>query len=77
MSFTKRSCAPGATPWSRKENEMKANLHEPLTVALPEGFTVRGAALEDVESAIELFNRWSQAVIHEDEITDAVAIRTE
>jgi GNAT superfamily N-acetyltransferase len=56
---------------------MKANLHEPLTVALPEGFTVRGAELGDIPEALKLFNRWSQAVIHEDEITDAVAIRTE
>lgn len=56
---------------------MKAILHEPLTVALPEGFTVRGAMLDDVEPALELFNRWAQAVIHEDEITDATAIRTE
>ena len=56
---------------------MKANLHEHTEVDLPEGFTVRGAVLEDVEPALKLFNRWSQSVIGEDEITDAVAIRTE
>jgi mycothiol synthase len=62
---------------SKKENEMKANLQERLEVVLPEGFTVRGAVLDDVDDALKLFNRWSQSVIHEDEITDAVAIRTE
>jgi len=56
---------------------MKALLQEQLEVSLPEGFTVRGAVLDDVEPALKLFNRWSQSVIQEDEITDAVAIRTE
>jgi hypothetical protein len=42
---------------------MQANLDLPLTVTLPEGFTVRGAALDDVDKALNLFNRWSQAVI--------------
>ena len=56
---------------------MKANLQEQLEVSLPDGFTVRGAVLGDVDDALKLFNRWSQSVIHEDEITDAVAIRTE
>jgi mycothiol synthase len=74
MSFTKRSCAPGATLWSKKENEMKANLHEGLEVALPEGFTVRAAVLEDVDDALKLFNRWSQAVIHEDELAEVTVL---
>jgi mycothiol synthase len=56
---------------------MKTLAHEQLVSTLPEGFTTRGAVLEDVETALKLFNRWSQSVIHEDEITDAVAIRTE
>ena len=56
---------------------MKANLQEQLEVSLPDGFTVRGAALDDVDNALKLFNRWARSVIHEDEITDAVAIRTE
>lgn len=46
-------------------------------IELPKGFTVRGAALNDVESALELFNTWSQSVIGQDEITDADAIRNE
>lgn len=56
---------------------MKANLKERLEVSLPDGFTVRGAVMDDVSDALKLFNRWSQSVIHEDEITDAVAIRIE
>lgn len=56
---------------------MKANLQEQLEVPLPEGFTARGAGLGDIPEALKMFNRWSQAVIHEDEITDAVAIHTE
>lgn len=56
---------------------MKATLEKQNVIELPEGFTVRGAALEDVEPALELYNRWSQSVIKEDEITDAGAIRTE
>ncbi len=56
---------------------MKANLQEQLEVSLPDGFTVRGAMLGDVDDALKLFNRWSRSVIHEDEITDAAAIRTE
>jgi GNAT superfamily N-acetyltransferase len=56
---------------------MKANLDLPLTVTLPEGFTVRGAALDDADRALTLFNRWSQAVIHEDDLSDAAVLRTE
>ncbi len=56
---------------------MKAILQEQLEVSLPDGFTVRGAVLDDVEPALELFNRWSRSVISEAEITDVVAIRTE
>ncbi|MEP7135200.1 MAG: GNAT family N-acetyltransferase [Chloroflexota bacterium] len=44
---------------------------------LPAGFTTRGAVLDDVEDALKMFNRWSRSVIGEDEITDAVGIRTE
>jgi mycothiol synthase len=46
-------------------------------VELPEGFTARGANLNDVESSMVLFNRWSNSVIGRDEITDANAIRNE
>ncbi len=56
---------------------MIAKLEEQIEIALPEGFTVRGATLDDVEPALEMYNLWSQRVIGEDEITDAAAIRNE
>jgi ribosomal protein S18 acetylase RimI-like enzyme len=56
---------------------MNTHLQEEMEVALPEGFTVRGARLEDVEPAIQLFNAWSQSVIQENEIMDVEAIRKE
>src|SRR5512145_3084423 len=56
---------------------MNTQIQKDMIVELPEGFTIRGAVLEDVDAALKLFNRWSQSVIHEDEITDAVGIRTE
>lgn len=56
---------------------MNTNLQDQTTTALPTGFTARGAVLSDMEAALVLFNRWSQAVIHADDITDAEAIRNE
>ena len=56
---------------------MNTQIQKEMIVELPEGFTIRGAVLDDVDTALKLFNRWSQPVIHEDEITDAVGIRTE
>ncbi|WKZ37277.1 MAG: GNAT family N-acetyltransferase [Anaerolineales bacterium] len=50
---------------------------ETLHISLPEGFTVRGANLNDIQPAIEMINAWSQSVIQQDDITDAGAIRTE
>jgi GNAT superfamily N-acetyltransferase len=56
---------------------MVTKLDERIEISLPDGFTVRGAGLEDVETAIAMYNRWAQGVIGEDEINDANAIRTE
>lgn len=56
---------------------MKAHLQEDIGVALPAGFTVRGAQMEDIEPAMRMFNAWSQSVIQADEITDSNSIRTE
>jgi len=56
---------------------MNTQIHEQLVISLPEGFTIRGATLDDVDAALKLFNRWSQSLIHEDEFTDPVALRTE
>ena len=56
---------------------MATKLDERINVSLPAGFTVRGAALEDVEASLEMYNVWAQKVICKDEINDADAIRTE
>jgi mycothiol synthase len=56
---------------------MKITLEEQAETTLPEGFTVRGATLDDVEASLEMYNRWAQKVIGEDEINDADAIRNE
>lgn len=56
---------------------MNTQIQKETIVELPEGFTTRGATMDDVKPALELFNRWSRSVIQEDEITDEVAIRTE
>jgi len=56
---------------------MNTEIQTEKIVKLPEGFTTRGATLDDVENALKLFNRWSQSVIHEDEIVDAGALRME
>jgi mycothiol synthase len=56
---------------------MNTHLQAQLDVVLPEGFTARGARLEDVESAIKLFNAWSQAILQRDEFIDPSDIRNE
>jgi ribosomal protein S18 acetylase RimI-like enzyme len=56
---------------------MTTKLDEQIEIALPEGFTVRGATLEDVEASLGMYNLWAQKVIGEDEINDAEAIRNE
>lgn len=56
---------------------MNTQLQKEMIVELPEGFTARGATMEDVEHCLVLFNRWSRSVIGRDEITDAQAIRNE
>lgn len=56
---------------------MNTQLQKENIVELPEGFTARGANLNDVEPALVLFNRWSRSVIGRDEITVADAIRNE
>jgi ribosomal protein S18 acetylase RimI-like enzyme len=50
---------------------------EKSRMELPKDFTVRGANLDDVEPALKLYNAWSQAVIQQDEITNADGIRNE
>ena len=50
---------------------MKAYPQEQIEVKLPDGFTERGATLNDLGEAIKLMNIWSQHVLGEDEILDA------
>ena len=49
---------------------MKAYPLENIEVKLPEGFTERGATLNDLDEAINLMNLWAQNVLGEDEILD-------
>ena len=56
---------------------MNAQFQKENIVELPEGFTARGANLNDVEAALVLFNRWSRSVIGRDEITVPDAIHNE
>jgi GNAT superfamily N-acetyltransferase len=56
---------------------MNTQLQKENIVELPEGFTARGATLDDVDSALVLFNRWSRSVIGRDEIAVADALRNE
>lgn len=56
---------------------MNTQLQNEVVLELPEGFTARGARMDDVESALVLFNRWSRSVIDRDEVVDAQAIRNE
>ncbi len=69
---------PGREPAEQEqEREMKTDLQEELETHLSEGFTMRGARMEDIEPSLKMINAWSQSVIQEDEITDVNAIRTE
>lgn len=56
---------------------LKQNATLETETALPTGFRVRGARLEDVEACLEMYNLWAQQAIGEDEINDAEAIRNE
>ena len=56
---------------------MNANLQINNIVELPEGFTARGANMDDIESAMRLFNRWSRSVIGRDEFADTQSIHNE
>lgn len=42
---------------------MNSQLQKESIVESPEGFTVRGANMNDLEPAMVLFNRWSRSVI--------------
>ena len=46
-------------------------------VDLPKGFTARGATLDDVDVAVNLFNAWAQTIIHQNEFADSAPLRNE
>ena len=56
---------------------MNTQLQEQLATPLPEGFTARGARIEDVEPAVDLYNAWSRSVLGRDEFTNPNDIRNE
>lgn len=56
---------------------MNASLQVHNRVQLPEGFTARGASMNDIELAFRLFNRWSHSALGRDEFSDTHSIRNE
>ncbi len=56
---------------------MNANLQLNNLVKLPEGFTARGATMDDIEPSMALFNRWSRSIIGRDEFANTTSIREE
>ena len=56
---------------------MKTQYQEELIAPLPEGFTSRGATLNDLGAAYDLYNRWSNSAIHENEFANVEDIRRE
>ena len=56
---------------------MNTNLQLNSIVELPEGFTARGATMDDLEPSMALFNRWSRSVIGRDEFANTSSIRAE
>jgi mycothiol synthase len=56
---------------------MNTSLQVNHVVEIPEGFTARGASMNDIELAFRLFNRWSRSVLGRDEFADPQSIREE
>ncbi|HJS20506.1 MAG TPA: GNAT family N-acetyltransferase [Anaerolineales bacterium] len=56
---------------------MNIQLQKENIVELPEGFTARGAEINDLEPAMMMFNRWSRSVIGRDELTDLEVFRND
>ena len=54
---------------------MKAELQ--TYAELPAGFTARGAIMDDLDPSVQLFNRWSRAVIGCDEFANTELTRSE
>jgi len=56
---------------------MNAQIQKETIVGLPEGFTVRGATMDDVEPSMALINRWSRSVVGWDESATVEGVRSE
>jgi mycothiol synthase len=56
---------------------MNTQLQKQNIGELPEGFTARGATMNDIESAFRLFNRGSNSILGWDEFVDTHSIRAE
>jgi mycothiol synthase len=62
---------------ANKGTKMNAQYQRENIMELPKGFTARGASIDDVELAMALFNRWSNAYIGRDDFSDPNSIRNE
>jgi ribosomal protein S18 acetylase RimI-like enzyme len=60
-----------------KRKKMNALIHKENIVDLPEGFTARGATMNDIEPSMELINRWSRAVLGWDESISVEGVQRE
>jgi ribosomal protein S18 acetylase RimI-like enzyme len=56
---------------------MNALTQKEFVVELPEGFSARGATMDDIEASIALINRWSRSVVGWDESAPADNVRIE
>jgi mycothiol synthase len=56
---------------------MNTQFQKEMIVELPEGFTVRGATMNDIEPSMALINRWSRSVVGWDESATVEGVRAE
>ena len=56
---------------------MNTQLQQEISVHLPEGFTARGATMNDIEPSMALINRWSRSVVGWDESATVEGVRSE
>jgi GNAT superfamily N-acetyltransferase len=56
---------------------MNLQTQKETIMGLPEGFTVRGATMDDIEPSMALINRWSRSVVGWDESATVEGVRSE
>jgi mycothiol synthase len=56
---------------------MNTQFQKEMIVELPEGFTARGATMNDIEPSMALINRWSRSVVGWDESATVEGVRAE